>query len=160
MRARVVAGELALKPEFDRIRETVLRLARDIDKLSHDIVEMRERIYRSKQPPEGDRRDLKHSRGGMVDIEFLVQYWVLAHANSIGSDCLYSDNIRLLNELFRLNLITGSQSQLAEIYQTYHRLLHESVLQDQSAEVDAAVIAEQANHVINCWNACFNVREK
>ena len=159
VRARVVAGELALKPEFDRIRETVLRLPRDIDKLGRDIVEMRERIYLSKRPPEGERRDLKQSRGGMVDIEFLVQYWVLAHANSIGPDCLYSDNIRLLNELFRLNLITSSQSQLAEIYQTYHRLLHESVLQNQSAEVEADLIVEQVNHVINCWNTCFSVQE-
>ena len=160
VRARVVAGDPELKPEFDHIRETVLRLPRDIDKLGDDIVEMRERIYRSKRPPEGERRDLKQSRGGMVDIEFLVQYWVLAYANSIGSGCLYSDNIRLINELFRLNLITSSQSQLAEIYQTYNRLLHESVLQDQSAEVDAEVIAEQVNQVINCWNACFKVQEK
>ncbi len=159
VRARVVAGEPRLKPEFDRIREQVLRQARDIEQLGQDIVEMRERIYRSKQPPEGERRDLKQSRGGMVDIEFLVQYWVLAHANSIGSDCLYSDNISLLNELFRLNLITSSQSQLAEIYQTYHRLLHESVLQNQSAEVDAEVIAEQIEYVVNCWNECFSVQE-
>jgi glutamate-ammonia-ligase adenylyltransferase len=95
----------------------------------------------------------------MVDIEFLVQFWVLAEAKNIGSDCLYSDNIRLLNELFRLNLITSSQSQLVEIYQTYHRLLHESVLQNQSAEVDAEVIAEQVNHVVNCWNECFSLQE-
>ena len=159
VRARVVAGDPELVPEFDRIREQVLRIPRDPDKLRRDIAEMRERIYRNKRPPEGERIDLKQSRGGMVDIEFLVQFWVLAEANNIGSDCLYSDNIRLLNELFRLNLITSSQSQLVEIYQTYHRLLHESVLQNQSAEVDAEVIAEQVNHVVNCWNECFSLQE-
>ena len=118
---------------------------------------MRARIYHNKRPPEDDRRDLKQSRGGMVDIEFLVQYWVLAQANKIGSEHLYSDNISLLNELFRLNLITGSQSQLVEIYQTYHRLLHESALQNQSAEVDATEIAELVNHVVVCWNECFGL---
>jgi glutamate-ammonia-ligase adenylyltransferase len=118
---------------------------------------MRERVYQAKRPPEGERRDLKQSRGCMVDIEFLVQYWVLAGANKIGSGRLYSDNISLLNELFRLNLITGSQSRLVEIYQTYHRLLHESVLQNQSAEVDVAEITEHVNHVVNCWNECFGL---
>ena len=118
---------------------------------------MRERIYQDKRPPEGERKDLKQSRGGMVDIEFLVQYWVLAHANKIGSEHLFSDNISLLNELFRLNLITGLQSQLVEIYQTYHRLLHESVLQNQSAEVDATEITEHVDHVVNCWNDCFGL---
>ena len=159
MRARVVAGDAALQPVFDRIRDQVLRIPREVEQLGREIVEMRDRIYRSKQPPEGARLDLKQSRGGMVDIEFLVQFWVLAKANNIGSDCLYSDNIHLLNELFRLDLITSSQSQLAEIYQTYHRLLHESVLQNESAEIDAEIIAEQVNHVVNCWNECFGSQE-
>ena len=157
VRARLVAGSKSLESEFEKIRRQVLQLERDPGQLRQDIVEMRERIYRSKRPPENERRDLKQSRGGMVDIEFLVQYWVLAQANSIGSDRLYSDNIRLLNELFRLNLITSSQSQLAEIYTDYHRLLHESVLQNQSSEVDAEIIETQVNHVVNCWNECFGL---
>jgi glutamate-ammonia-ligase adenylyltransferase len=159
VRARLVAGSDALKPEFDRIRTKVLKLQRDHDQLRTDIVDMRERMYRAKRPPEGDRVDLKNSRGGMVDIEFMVQYWVLSQANSIGSDCLYSDNISLLRALFRLNLITGSQAQLVEIYQDYHRLLHQSVLQNQSAEMDAELIAGQLAHVKNCWNDCFGKLE-
>jgi glutamate-ammonia-ligase adenylyltransferase len=157
VRARVVAGSSMLLEAFARVREQVLKMSRDDDQLRKDIVEMRERIYQAKRPPEGTSMDLKQSRGGMVDIEFLVQYWVLAQANKIGSERLYSDNISLLNELFRLNLITGSQSQLVEIYQTYHRLLHESTLQNQSAEVDVAEIAEHVNHVVDCWNECFGL---
>jgi glutamate-ammonia-ligase adenylyltransferase len=157
VRARLVAGSPLLRQEFDSIREQVLKSPRDDQQLRKEIVEMRARIYHNKRPPEDERRDLKQSRGGMVDIEFLVQYWVLAQANKIGSEHLYSDNISLLNELIRLNLITGSQSQLVEIYQTYHRLLHESVLQNQSAEVDAAEIAELVNHVVDCWNDCFGL---
>ena len=157
VRARLVAGNSLLQREFDSIRDEVLRVPRDDRQLRKEIVEMRERIYQEKRPPEGERKDLKQSRGGMVDIEFLVQYWVLAHANKIGCGRLYSDNISLLNELFRLNLITGSQAQLVEIYQTYHRLLHESVLQNQSAEVDAAEISEQVSHVVICWNECFGL---
>ena len=144
---------------FAEIRRDMLMRERDPEQLARDIVEMRDRIYQNKRPPEGERVDLKHSRGGMVDIEFLVQYWVLAKANSIGSECLSSDNIGLLKALYQLNLITASQSQLAEIYQSYHRLLHESVLQNQSAEIDADLIAEQMTQVKNCWNDCFGMLE-
>jgi hypothetical protein len=84
---------------------------------------------------------------------------VLSQANSIGSDCLYSDNISLLKALFQQNLITGPQSRLVEIYQCYHRLLHESVLQNKSAEVEAELVAEQFAQVINCWNDCFGLLE-
>jgi glutamate-ammonia-ligase adenylyltransferase len=159
VRARLVAGSTRLRPLFERIRTQVLSLPRDDQPLRREIVDMRERMYQSKRPPEGERVDLKQSRGGMVDIEFMVQYWVLSQANSIGSDCLYSDNISLLKALLRQNLITGSQSQLVEIYQSYHRLLHESVLQNQSSEVDAELVAEQFAHVINCWNDCFGLLE-
>ena len=160
VRARPVAGSMRLKPSFEQIRIEVLCLPRDDETLRREIVDMRERMYRSKRPPQGARVDLKQSRGGMVDIEFMVQYWVLSQANSIGSDCLYSDNISLLKALFRQNLITGSQSRLVEIYQSYHRLLHESVLQNMSAEVDAELVAEQFAQVINCWNDCFGLLEK
>jgi glutamate-ammonia-ligase adenylyltransferase len=160
VRARLVAGADSLRAEFERIRCEVLCQPRDPDQLGREIVDMRERMYQAKRPLEGERVDLKHSRGGMVDIEFMVQYWVLAEANSIGSDCLYSDNISLLKALFRLKLITAEQSQLAEIYQSYHRLLHQSVLQNQSAEVDAELIAEHLAHVRNCWNECFSLLEK
>ena len=157
VRARVVAGSPALGEAFAAIREEVLRQPRDAVELGREIVDMRERIYRAKRPPEGERRDLKHSRGAMVDIEFLVQYWVLRSANKVGSGRLYSDNISLLNELFRLGLITSLQSRLVEIYTEYHRLLHESVLQDQSSEVDAGMIAEQLQQVVNCWNESFGL---
>ena len=157
VRARWVAGSPVLKSAFEQTRNQVLTLQRDPETLKKDIVDMRTRIYQNKRPAEGERRNLKHSHGCMVDIEFLVQYWVLAQANSIGSDCLSSDNIALLNELYRQNLITRSQSRLVEIYQTYHRLLHESVLQNESAEIDAELITDEVNHVTQCWNESFGL---
>ena len=157
VRARMVAGSEDLREEFERIRAEVLRLPRDDAELRGEIVAMRDRMYQAKRPPEGERVDLKHSRGGMVDIEFMVQYWVLSQANSIGPDCLSSDNIGLLKALFRLDLITASQAQLVEIYSDYHGLLHESVLQNRSAEVDAESITGQLAHVKNCWNECFGL---
>jgi glutamate-ammonia-ligase adenylyltransferase len=155
VRARQVAGHGSIEKVFSDIREQVLRLKRDPKKLCQDISEMRDRIYQNTNPPEGERRDIKHSRGGMIDIEFLVQYWVLLRANSIGSGRLNSDNIRLLKALSQLNLITHSQTQLIDIYQDYHRLLHESVLQNESAEINSELVATQMAHVTSCWNESF-----
>ncbi|MDJ0777098.1 MAG: bifunctional [glutamate--ammonia ligase]-adenylyl-L-tyrosine phosphorylase/[glutamate--ammonia-ligase] adenylyltransferase [Gammaproteobacteria bacterium] len=159
VRARAVAGSKALGERFADIRRSVLQQPRDKTSLAQEIVDMRLRMYRHKQPSEADRIDLKQARGGMVDIEFLVQYEVLSQANNIGSEHLYSDNIRLLGELFRLGLISGSQSQLAEIYQHYHHLLHESVLQNENGEVAAETVAAQLQQVMLCWNDCFGTGE-
>jgi len=92
-----------------------------LKELQGEIFEMRDKIYKTKNPPEGEFKNLKHS---------------------------YTDNIGLLNELFRLELITSSQFQLADIYQTYHRCLHETVLQNKPAEIESGVIAAQVEHVV------------
>ena len=157
--ARWIAGSPELKPEFDSIRAQVLRLPRNPQELGDEVIGMREKIHHAKRSVQATRVDLKHSRGCMVDIEFMVQYWMLVHANKIGSDCLYSDNIALIKELVRLGLISRSQSELVGIYQTYHRLLHESLLQDGSAEIDAELIVDEMKLVTRCWNECFG-REK
>ncbi len=155
IRARYVAGSTILKPEFDGLRIEVLTGPREPEKLQGEIFEMREKIYKTKNPPEGEFKNLKHSRGCMVDIEFMVQFWTLSCANKVGSIASYSDNIGLLNELFRLKIISVAQFQLADIYQTYHRCLHETVLQNKPAEIESELIATQVEHVINCWNECF-----
>ncbi len=159
IRARPVAGSTELGRRFGDIRNSVLQQPRDADSLAREIVDMRLRMYRHKQPSETGRVDLKQARGGMVDIEFLVQFAVLAQANKIGSKHLYSDNIRLLGELFRLGLISDSQSQLAEIYRHYHHLLHESVLQNEDGEVAAETVDAQLQQVMMCWNDCFGTGE-
>ena len=160
IRARYVAGSTLLEPEFNRLRSEVLTRPRELKKLQDEIVEMRDKIYQAKGPPEGEFKNLKDSRGCMVDIEFMVQFWTLLHANKAGSICSYSDNIGLLKELFRLNLISSPQSQLIDIYRTYHHWLHETVLQNKPAEIESEIIATETQHVINCWNDCFGLEKK
>lgn len=155
IRARYVAGSPALKSEFERLRHEIICRPRDPRQLQKEIIEMRNKIYLAKQPVEGDRKNIKHSRGCMVDIEFMVQYWILLQANKFASIASYSDNIGLLNELFRLSLISSSQFQLIDIYRTYHHWLHKTVLQNRTAEIETEIIADEVNHVLNCWDECF-----
>lgn len=156
VRARHVGGSAKLKPTFQAMRQTILSIERDPQKLKQDIVEMRAKINQSKSPKEGELRNLKYSKGCMVDIEFMVQYWALLHANKVSSISAYSDNIGLINELFRLGLISSEQSQLVGIYQTYHRWLHRTVLQNNPAEIASEKIAAAVEHVNNCWDECFS----
>jgi glutamate-ammonia-ligase adenylyltransferase len=155
IRARYVAGSTNIEPEFNRLRTEILTRPRELKELQREIYEMRVKMYKNQKPPEGEFKNLKHSLGCMVDIEFMVQFWTLLYANKVTSITSYSDNIGLLNELFRLELISSSQSQLTEIYQTYHHCLHETVLQNNPAEIQSDIIASEVKHVINCWNECF-----
>ncbi len=155
VRARLVVGSTALGENFQRIRKEIICRSRNAETLANEIVEMREKIYQSKQPVEDQLKNLKHSRGCMIEIEFMVQYWVLLHANKVGSICSYSDNISFLNELIRLNVIPSSQSQLIDIYLTYHRCLHETVLQNKPAEIASEAIKAEVSQVQKSWKECF-----
>jgi glutamate-ammonia-ligase adenylyltransferase len=155
IRARYVAGSPALQSEFEGLRREIICRPRDPRQLQKEVVEMRNKIYLAKKPVEGDHKNIKQSRGCILDIEFMVQYWTLLQANKFASIASYSDNIGLLSELFRLDLISSSQFQLIDIYRTYHHWLHKTVLQNRPAEVVSEMIAAEVNHVVNCWNECF-----
>jgi glutamate-ammonia-ligase adenylyltransferase len=156
IRARFVAGEVAIKKPFETIRCEVMQLPRDEAKLQQAVRDMRDKMYQAKKPPENERINLKHSRGCMVDIEFLVQFWVLLHANKFASLCETTDNIGLLTALHKSGLITDQQLQLRNIYQKLHELLHARVLQNQSAEIPASEIQPLIEQVRACWNTTFN----
>ena len=157
VRARPVAGNSTLGDSFNDMRIKILKQPRNAEKLAHEIVEMREKMYQTKRPPEDEVKSLKHSRGCMIDIEFMVQYWALLHANKVACICSYSDNIGLLSELIRLNIISSSQSKLIDIYLTYHRYLHETVLQNKPAEIASEIIESEVAQVQQSWKACFNL---
>jgi glutamine synthetase adenylyltransferase len=83
-RARFVAGDATIGAEFEAERRAILSLARDAAKLNTDVVAMRRRMYAA-HPNRSGLFDLKHDPGGMVDIEFSVQYLVLAQAHATRS---------------------------------------------------------------------------
>lgn len=160
VRARLISGSDALSKRFERLKAQILAQPRNRLELMSDITDMRARMRQQLLRSGDGFFNLKHSAGGLIDIEFMVQFWVLDEANSIGSLCSYSDNINLLNELFRLGLITDNQFKLAAIYQHYQGLLHKQVLQNLSFDVEITLVADEAAHVVQCWKACFAEVEK
>jgi len=79
-RARPVAGAVALAPRIAAEIRAVLTRKRDPDKLLADVADMRGRMERELTRP-GEIWDFKHLRGGLVDVEFIVQYLELRHAH-------------------------------------------------------------------------------
>ncbi len=136
VRARPVAGPLPLRERFNAIRQQVLQRPRDMDMLRREVVEMREKMrdHLGNRDPQGFH--LKQDRGGIADIEFIVQFLVLAYANDTPEVLRWPDNVRQLDSLMatqRLPVDDGVALQQA--YVALRERSHEQALQEQSGVV-------------------------
>lgn len=160
-RARFCAGDAAIGARFEAIRERVLRQDRSAgaDRLREEVVRMRLRM-REAHPNRSPLFDLKQDEGGMIDIEFIVQYLVLRHAAAYPELTANAGNIALLRLCGRLGLIdAGLAEEVAAAYRTMRRLQHQVRLQGQdNARVEPALVAVHAGAVTRLWQACFDDR--
>ncbi len=161
-RARFCAGDAAIGARFEAIREAVLRQDREADaaqsgdRLRTEVVAMRQRM-RGAHPNHSGRFDLKQDAGGMIDIEFIVQYLVLRYAARYPQLTANSGNIALLRLCGDLDLIDrGLAQDTASAYRALRRLQHQVRLQGQdNARVDPALVAAHAEVVMRLWHSCF-----
>ena len=154
-RARFVLGSEALRTRFDAVREAVISAPRDAAALRQEIVAMRERV-RQANPVRGDKFDVKHSPGGMVDAEFAVQYVVLsqsgAHPQLLGN----VGNIALLQRAEEAGLLpAGVGSAAAAAYRQLRSVQHKARLDEASLEVEPATLAPERSAVLALWAAVF-----
>ncbi len=124
-RARFVAGDAAIGAAFEAEREAILRLPRDRTRLHADVTEMRSRMAAG-HPNRTALFDLKHDAGGMVDVEFAVQFLVLAHASEHPALTRNAGNLALLGVAARLGLVPAAVAASAEeAYREFRRLQHQ-----------------------------------
>ncbi len=148
-RARFVMGLPGLQTAFDAVRCAVIGALRDAASLKAEIVAMREKV-RTAHPVPAGRFDVKHSPGGMVDVEFVVQYLVLLHtarhpvlADNVG-------NIALLHRAEAEGLLpAGVGHAAADAYRDMRRLQHRARLNEDPThmapqDTQAACAAVQA----------------
>ena len=149
VRTRVVAGDAALKTSLEALRKEVLAMPRAQSELASAVCEMREKMRAEhRSSSSGGDFDLKRDPGGIVDIEFVVQYLVLAHAGEHAELTNWSDVIRLLEALEQAGLITTDQAEsLSQAYLDYRSATHALGLQGRAAEIDAAEFATQRQQV-------------
>ncbi|SDS88936.1 bifunctional [glutamate--ammonia ligase]-adenylyl-L-tyrosine phosphorylase/[glutamate--ammonia-ligase] adenylyltransferase [Pseudomonas oryzae] len=164
VRARVLAGSAEVGARFEAIRAEVLGRERDSAALRAEVSEMRAKMrdnLGSKATlggtaPEafeaGQTFDLKHDAGGIVDIEFMVQYAVLAWSRQYPELLRFTDNIRILEGLERAGLIASSDVRLLqEAYKAYRAAAHRLALQKQPGSVSGDHFHEERRGVMRIW---------
>ena len=154
-RARFCAGDTAIGARFEAIREQVLTRKRDPAALKTEVRDMRRRMHAAHAA--GSGFDLKQDAGGMIDIEFMVQYLVLRHAHDFPQLTANSGNIALLRICGELGLIDPAQAAaVADAYRAMRKLQHQVRLQGQdNARVEPALVEKHAAAVMALWKALF-----
>lgn len=157
IRARCVAGDKMLWSRFDDIRYKVLTRKRVPQTLKNDVADMRERMRKERLKTEKDCFDLKQSKGGIVDIEFLVQYLILQHAREFPDIIFWTDNIRLLESLDGEGIITGCESErLQTAYLVMRKAIHRLNLQEKSQKIPEAELTQIRQHVVDIYQKYFD----
>jgi len=156
-RARFAAGDPAIGERFEAIRRAVLSLPRERDALAKEVRAMRQKMHDG-HPNRSELFDLKHDPGGMVDIEFIVQYLVLAHANEHATLLDNAGNIALLSRAGASGLIDPTlAAQVADAYRRYRQLQHQLRLDDQQyARVAASTVRDEVAAVRRLWEAVLS----
>lgn len=157
IRARALAGKATLIASFEAQRLAFLQQPRAMECLAGEVVGMREKMRQHVDKTQGDAFDLKQGIGGLVDIEFLVQYWVLAHAHKTEAIAYYSDHIRQLEALVAAKVITDTVGDwLMDAYRYYRQLAHRQALAEhQTHLVDKQQLQDYPAKVVALWQQVF-----
>lgn len=152
-RARFAAGNKQIGERFETLRAHILMQPREPEKLKSDIKEMREKIS-SGHPNHSNFFDIKHDQGGMVDVEFIVQYLVLCYAHQYKLLLGNLGNIALLRIAAEVQLIPQDMAtNVADAYRLFRKKQHELRLQGaERARVAAHLLQTERKHVQSLWN--------
>ncbi|MFZ6817602.1 bifunctional [glutamate--ammonia ligase]-adenylyl-L-tyrosine phosphorylase/[glutamate--ammonia-ligase] adenylyltransferase [Undibacterium sp. Ji22W] len=155
-RARFCAGDPEIGARFEAIREHVLRLTREPEQLKRDVVSMRKKM-RDANVNRSELFDLKHDHGGMIDIEFIVQYLVLRHSHDYPELTGNIGNIALLKLCGNLGLIdTDLANETANSYRLLRKYQHNIRLQgEERARVHIDKIAAAVGCSEALWDSLF-----
>ena len=152
VRARAVTNSDMLHAEFVRIRQKVLCQTREVKEVRSAIIEMRNKMLTAKQASSNAGFNIKKDPGGVIDIEFIVQFLVLSYADKFPQICEYTDNIRILDACAQVDLLEQHNAEeLKEIYLKYREYLHQLSLKLLPETVDMSVFANERSVVQKYW---------
>lgn len=151
VRARLVYGNEIIANEFKAIREKILSKKRDLTKLKTEVSEMREKMRKHLDKSAGDLIDIKQGQGGLVDIEFLAQYLVLAHSNEHHSLMEHCNNVSIFKSLAALEILSQTEQKLlVNTYQQLRDYGHKATLQNEALLIDKSLLINQKD-VTQLW---------
>ena len=152
-RARFITGFEKVGQAFDTIRAEILTQARDLPALAQEIIAMREKMFATHPPKDSD---VKYARGGVVDVEFIVQYLILAYANKLPQLLDNYGNIALLHIAADAGLISHTLADQARTaYRFYRQQQHNTRLRDaDKVEINEEVMGYYQS-VRELWTQVF-----
>jgi len=156
-RARCVLGAPELQARFDAVREAVIKTERGEKGLRDEIGNMRTKVSAS-HAIKGEQFDVKHSPGGMVDIEFVVQFLVLSQGGRHPELLPNVGNIALLQRAQACGLLPGDVGdKAAQAYRTLRQIQHRARLNEEPTQLDIAKVTTERDAGLALWTAVFGV---
>ena len=165
VRARVLVGCKQVGAAFEQVRASVLGRERDLPTLRQEVSEMRAKMrdnLGTRITAAGTAEnafeatvpfDLKQDAGGIVDIEFMVQYAALAWSREHPALLRYTDNIRILEGLEQVGLMPATDaSLLREAYKAFRAVAHRQALQKEAGVVTGDQFVVERQHVRRIWS--------
>lgn len=154
-RARCVLGSETLSAQFAAVRRAVISADRDSEALREEISAMRAKV-RSAHPVRGEMFEVKHSAGGMVDIEFAVQYLVLSQGGRHPELLDNVGNIALLLRAEACDLLPPEVGQrAAAAYRSLRHLQHQARLNEEATAVAPASVTDEQAAGLALWQTVF-----
>ena len=152
-RARYICGSAELGAQFEQLRRQIIAQPRNIGSLKSDILAMRHKITATHP---ADNQNVKYARGGVVDVEFIVQYLVLAHSHEAPELLENYGNIALLGMAAQRGFIPAEQARAAQnAYRRYRQIQHNKKLRDIArVAVDKTLLADY-QAVKDLWAMVF-----
>ncbi|NWN92716.1 bifunctional [glutamate--ammonia ligase]-adenylyl-L-tyrosine phosphorylase/[glutamate--ammonia-ligase] adenylyltransferase [Marinobacter adhaerens] len=154
-RARGVAGSPATLAAFETVRHEILCQRRNSDQLRREVVEMREKMRANHGTPPSRQEEtfhIKHDAGGIVDIEFMVQYLMLAWSADYPELTQWPDNIRQMEALGQAGVLPVEDAErLREVYIALRSCIHRRALQNLDDKVEGQAFGEERQYVRSVW---------
>ena len=156
VRARPIAGDPELCQAFTAARREILCMPRERERLRTEVKAMREKMFTAQVSRTGELFNLKHDRGGIVDIEFMVQYWVLLWAARHPELTRHTDNIGILEALVASALLPQERAQrLVDAYRCYLSADHRLKLAEREPLIDRQELFGFPEIVAEIWHDVF-----
>ncbi|MGH8742916.1 MAG: bifunctional [glutamate--ammonia ligase]-adenylyl-L-tyrosine phosphorylase/[glutamate--ammonia-ligase] adenylyltransferase, partial [Burkholderiales bacterium] len=151
-RARFVAGDPQIGERFEALRKKVLRQKRDLASLKNEILNMRRKMLET-HANAGTLFDLKHDRGGIIDVEFIVQYLVLGFSHAHPELTGNVGNLALLKLGAELELLPAAFAEEVRIaYREFRRMQHALRLNGEKyARVEEEKVRGKREAVLQLW---------
>ncbi|MGE6389852.1 bifunctional [glutamate--ammonia ligase]-adenylyl-L-tyrosine phosphorylase/[glutamate--ammonia-ligase] adenylyltransferase [Psychrobacter pacificensis] len=163
VRARAICGDRRVTARFCDIRRDVLALPRTLEQVRSEVTSMRIKMQKhlgtSQWQQQAGKFQLKQDAGGIVDIEFLAQFAVLAYSHEHPSLTKWSDNVRIFEEVASLGIWEEQVCQaLTDAYLRIRAATHQLALSEQSLLVDESLWQETRALVQAQWQHLMGVK--